>query len=66
METLANDLLEGIAEIGEFYGFGPRRTYYLAGRGLIPVFKIGNRWCALRSASRAHIEQLQAEGNMSE
>lgn len=60
MEPLANDLLEGIAEIGEFYGFSPRRTYYLTEHALIPAFKIGNRWYALRSTSRAHIERLQA------
>jgi hypothetical protein len=29
------------------------RVFYLAERGLLPTFKIGSRWCALKSELRA-------------
>ena len=53
---LADDLLEGADEIGAFIRKSPRQTYYLAGRGEIPVFYIGKilhaRKSELRSAMR--------------
>ncbi len=40
--TLADDILKGADEIGAYTGDSPRRVFYLAERGLIPVFRIGN------------------------
>lgn len=39
--SLAGDLLFGAEAIGAFLGLDPRRIYYLAARGNIPVKKIG-------------------------
>lgn len=58
---LASDLLDGVAEIAEFTGLPERRVYYLAERGLLPLFKMGDRkWQARRSTLRRHIESLEA------
>ena len=52
--VLADDLLDGIKAISE-HVFGNadtksvRRTYYLAERGHLPTFKLGNRWQARKS-----------------
>jgi hypothetical protein len=60
-EALAADLLNGVAAIAAFTGWPQRRVYYLAERGLLPVFKMGDRkWCARKSTLRTHIEKLEA------
>jgi hypothetical protein len=56
---LADDLLQGVAEIATFTGFKPRRVFYLAERGMLPVFKVGNRWCGRRSTLLSFIGQLE-------
>jgi hypothetical protein len=48
-DRLADDLLTGIRAIAEYTGEPPRRTEYLASRGLIPTFKVGDRICARKS-----------------
>jgi hypothetical protein len=58
---LADDLLEGVRAIGAFTGMTPRRLFYLAETRQLPIFKVGNRWCALRSALRAHFAALSQE-----
>jgi hypothetical protein len=58
---LSEDLLEGVRAIGAFTGMTPRRLFYLAETGQLPIFKVGNRWCALRSALRAHFVALSQE-----
>jgi hypothetical protein len=58
---LADDLLEGVRAIGAFTGMTPRRLFYLAETGQLPIFKVGNRWCALRSALRAHFVALSQQ-----
>jgi hypothetical protein len=58
---LSDDLLEGVRAIGTFTGMTPRRLFYLAETRQLPIFKVGNRWCALRSALRAHFTALSQE-----
>ena len=58
-ETLANDLLEGVGRIARFTGLKPRRVFYLAESGRLPLFKIGNRWCARKSTLIEHIAKLE-------
>ena len=57
-ESLSEDLLDGAERIGAYGGWSPRRTFYLLEKGLIPAFKIGNRWTARKSRLRQHIEAL--------
>ena len=59
------DLLEGVGQIARFLGVKPRRVFYLAENNelpqnqKLPLFKIGNRWCARRSTLVEHIEKLE-------
>jgi hypothetical protein len=57
---LADDLLEGVAAIATFTGFKPRRVFYLAENGKLPLFKVGNRWCGRKSTLIEHIARLEA------
>ena len=60
-EDLAADLLDGVTAIAAFTGWSERRVYYLAEKGLIPLFKVGERkWCARKSTLRRHIDDLEA------
>jgi hypothetical protein len=60
-DNLADDLLDGVTEIGAFLGWTERRTYYAAEHRIIPVFKMGKRkWCARKSTLRQHIADLEA------
>jgi hypothetical protein len=58
--VLADDLLEGVSQIAAFTGFKPRRVFYLAENGKLPLFKVGNRWCGRRSTLIDHIARLEA------
>jgi hypothetical protein len=51
--SLAEDLIEGVGAIAAFTGIDEPRAYYLCERGHLPAFKIGIRWCALKSELRA-------------
>jgi len=62
-QDLAQDLLEGADAIAAFMFGDPRkrrRVYYLAERGLIPAFKLGETLCARRSTLVAHIQAQEA------
>jgi hypothetical protein len=60
-EDLAADLLDGVPAIAAFIGWPERRVYYLVERGVLPVFKVGERkWCARKSALRKHFENIEA------
>jgi hypothetical protein len=59
-DLLADDLLEGVAAIATFTGLKPRRVFYLAENGMLPLFKIGHRWCGRRSTLIDHIARLEA------
>jgi hypothetical protein len=59
-DELATDLLDGMPAIARFGGWPVRRGYYLAENKLIPVFKLGDKWCARKSTLKAHIERLEA------
>lgn len=58
---LADDLLEGAAGIAAFMGpnWNPRRVYYAAERQYLPIFRIGNRLSARKSALQRRIEDLE-------
>jgi hypothetical protein len=61
-EALAADLLDGVAAIAAFTGWPQRRVYYLAERGLLPLFKVGDRkWQGRKSTLRQHIAKLEAK-----
>jgi hypothetical protein len=49
--SLAEDLR--VVAIAAFTGIDEPRAYYLCERGHLPAFKIGIRWCALKSELRA-------------
>ena len=60
-DDLAADLLDGVAAIAAFTGWPERRIYYLAERGQLPLFKMGDRkWCGRKSTLKRHIESLEA------
>ena len=59
MENIADDILNGIAEISRFIGTTERRGFYLAEKGDLPgVFKQGNRWVGLKSKIREGYNRL--------
>jgi len=59
-EDLANDLLDGAPALATFTGWKERRVYYLAEKKLIPVFKIGDKWCGRKSTLRRFLDGLEA------
>ena len=58
--TPADDLLHGADEIGAFVNEKPRRIYYLAERGELPVFRIGQHLYARKSTILRWFEALEA------
>lgn len=57
------DLLYGAEAIAEYLGLGIRQAYHLFERGDSPMFKIGRRVCARRSALDAWLaKREQVEG----
>jgi hypothetical protein len=60
--ALSEDLLDGAEQIAEYTGWPLRRVFYLLEKGLIPGFKVGNRWIARKSRLRQHIEKLEDDG----
>jgi hypothetical protein len=58
-ETMANDLLKGIAEIAEYLGERYRRTVYLLEMGDLPAFKLRGRWYMRQSTYRSFVEDLE-------
>ena len=60
-EPLADDLIEGVQAISEFTGQTPRRVYYLAENGFLPLFKMGNIWCGRRSTLIRHFAKLEQD-----
>jgi hypothetical protein len=61
VENLSEDLLEGVAAIAKFTGIPSRRVFYLAENNQLPLFKVGNRWCALRSVLAGHFAALSRQ-----
>lgn len=59
-DDLAADLLDGIPAIAAFLGLPVRRTYELAEKKKLPLFKMGKRkWQGRKSTLRRHIESLE-------
>jgi hypothetical protein len=60
-EDLANDLLDGVSAIAAFTGLSKRQVYDLAERGLLPLFKMGDRkWQGRKSTLREHVAKVEA------
>ena len=57
---LADDLLEGAAEIAEHTGFGLRRTFYLLEKGDLPAGKLRGRYISSKSRLRRYFDELLA------
>jgi hypothetical protein len=60
-QDLASDLLDGVTAIAQFTGWRERRVYYLAERGLLPLFKIDRKWQGRKSTLRQHIANLESD-----
>jgi hypothetical protein len=60
-DSLATDILDGIPTIAAFLGLPVRRTYELAEKRKLPLFKLGgHKWQGRKSTLRRHIEGLDA------
>lgn len=60
--ALADDLLEGAAEIAAFMFGDPGKTgkvYHLARTSRLPFFRVGSRVCARKSTLRRSIEDQE-------
>jgi hypothetical protein len=61
-EDLADDLLDGVSTIATFTGRTERQVYDIAPRGLLPLFKMGDRkWQGRKSTLRQHIAKVEAQ-----
>ena len=58
-QRLGDDLIAGGPAIAAELGETKRRAYYLLETGLIPGFKIGNRWYVRRSTLATLIDRLE-------
>jgi hypothetical protein len=58
---LADDLLKGSSEIGDYLGVSGDRALRLISRRVVPAFKLGGIWHARRSTLRADIERRERE-----
>jgi hypothetical protein len=63
-ETLADDMLVGVAAIATFLGWPERRTYDRAEKKMLPVFKDGRLWVGRKSTLRSFIEGLEAAARL--
>jgi hypothetical protein len=59
-DDLAADLLQGGEAIAAFTGMQRSQIFYLCSSGALPAFKIGSKWCALRSELRAALRSRRA------
>jgi hypothetical protein len=56
----ADDILQGVAEIGQFLKEPPRRVHDLLARGLLPAWQDGRLWRMRKSTYLALIAQREA------
>jgi hypothetical protein len=56
--TLADDLLRGAAAIGAFIGELPKRVFYLAAKGQLPIGREGMMLIASKKVLRDHYARL--------
>ena len=52
--TLKDEILRGIKNIADYLGEKPRRVFYLAEAGLLPLTKEGSTWVGLKAALTEH------------
>ena len=57
-DSLAEDLLDGVAAYAEFLGWPTRRCYYMLERGQLPGGKSGNRWLGSKQVVRRHLKSI--------
>ena len=58
IESLADNILDGVAAYSEFTGWPPRRVYYMLEKGQLPGGKIGNRWIGSKRVVRQRLESV--------
>ena len=58
--AIADDTLEGAHAISVHTGKSERQTNYLLEKGMLPAFKIGNKWHMRKSTYRRFVEGLEA------
>jgi hypothetical protein len=59
-DRLADDLLNGAAEIAHFLGRSPREVYWLAKTKRLPIGRLGRKLIASRNALRRAARALTA------
>jgi hypothetical protein len=60
VDTIADDVLDGAAAIGEFLGWTPRRVYHIHRSGKWPIFNDGaGMLFARKSSLRAFIAECE-------
>jgi hypothetical protein len=59
--ALKDEILRGVKAIAEYLGIEPRRVFYLAETGLLPLTKEGSTWIGLKTVLTMHY-QRSAEG----
>ena len=58
--TVADDILRGASEIGDYIGLPLRSTYYALERGHIPAGKLGATWIASRRTLNAYLARISS------
>ena len=54
---LKDEILRGIKQIADFIGEEPRRVFYLAETGALPLTKEGSTWVGLKTALTAYYQR---------
>lgn len=56
------DIIWGLANIGNEVGLTERQMLYLAAKGVLPIMKIGGKYCASKRGLRKHFSRILGEG----
>ena len=63
-DSIADDLLDGVAVYSNFTGWPPRKIYYLLEKGHLPGGKMGNRWIGSKRVVRKRLGRLAGESEV--
>ena len=58
IDSIADDILDGVAAYVEFLGWPKRRIYYLLEKGHLPGGKFGDRWVGSKQVVRRHMKSI--------
>lgn len=56
---MSSALIFGMPAIAKVLGCETNQGYYLASRGLLPIFKVGGRWCLRPAAYEKHCAERE-------